>query len=442
LWVNGEPREAAFSTVSKVKAAYKSVAVVQRRDPVLVNMVGPDTVMVQCFPVPSNGEMKIRLGITAPLDNGCWELPHVVEQNFGLASGLSHAVWMQGDRPLSLTNSGGKSDSTVDGDGQSLSRDLEKQELMGPGNVITIALPGGEPPVVWCEDRFAKSEERVLVREPVTSIRPAAEKLVVVIDGSLSMGTAREQVLKALAAQEPGRLQLILADDSSRKVTLEELKDHLFTGGRDNEPALRAGIRMARETGAPVVWLHGPQAVKVSKGESLLQLLERGTNLPVIHDVEAVPGANRLAEAIFRTGCVRRGPLLTSSGDDLPHFLGDLLNERVETTWNWKRRDAADDTCGTKVWDQLARLWASRAAEDPKMIPAETVRTGVAAHYQLVTPVSGAVVLETQQQYDEHGLTPADGNATPQIPSVPEPSTGLLVIITTSLALMRRKRPA
>ena len=50
LWVNGEPREAAFSTVSKVKAAYKAVAVVQRRDPVLVNVVGPDTVMVQCFP--------------------------------------------------------------------------------------------------------------------------------------------------------------------------------------------------------------------------------------------------------------------------------------------------------------------------------------------------------------------------------------------------------
>jgi hypothetical protein len=41
LWVNGEPREAAFSTVSKVKAAYKAIAVVQRRDPVLVNVVGP-----------------------------------------------------------------------------------------------------------------------------------------------------------------------------------------------------------------------------------------------------------------------------------------------------------------------------------------------------------------------------------------------------------------
>ena len=62
LWVNGEPREAAFSSVEKVKAAYKEIAVVQRRDPVLVTVAGPDTVMVQCFPVPAHGEMKIRFG--------------------------------------------------------------------------------------------------------------------------------------------------------------------------------------------------------------------------------------------------------------------------------------------------------------------------------------------------------------------------------------------
>jgi len=57
------------------------------------------------------------------------------------------------------------------------------------------------------------------------------------------------------------------------------------------------------------------------------------------------------------------------------------------------------------------------------------------------TPFSGAVVLETLQQYLENGLTPADGDATPKIPSVPEPSTGLLIILTATAALLRRKRP-
>lgn len=440
LWVNGEPREGAFSTVSKVKAAYKSVAVVQRRDPVLVNMVGPDTVMVQCFPVPARGEMKIRLGITAPLTDGRWELPHVMERNFGLTKGLRHAVWMQGDRPFSLTNTSGKFDSGPDGGGRSLSAEIADERLMEPGTVISMELPPGEPPVVNCEDRFAKPEERILVREPVQLTCQAAEKLVVVIDGSVSMASARDWVLKALSAQDASRLLLILADDMGRKVTLKELEAYRFTGGRDNETALREGIRLARESGAPVVWVHGPQAVKVSRGEALLQLLERGTNLPVIHDVEAVSGPNRLAEAIYQTGCLHRGPSLASPEGDLSLFLSNLMKQRTETAWNWKRQASTDGAPGQKVWDQLARLWASRAAEDPAMILSDTVRTELAARYQLVTPVSGAVVLETQQQYAEHGLTPADGSATPQIPSVPEPSTGMLFILTTTLALLRRKR--
>ena len=70
----------------------------------------------------------------------------------------------------------------------------------------------------------------------------------------------------------------------------------------------------------------------------------------------------------------------------------------------------------------------------------DAARAELAARYQMVTPFSGAVVLETQQQYDEHGLTPADGDATPKIPNVPEPSSGLLVILTIAAAMMRRRR--
>ena len=58
----------------------------------------------------------------------------------------------------------------------------------------------------------------------------------------------------------------------------------------------------------------------------------------------------------------------------------------------------------------------------------DAARAELAARYQLVTPFSGAVVLETQAQYDEHGLTPADGDATPQDPerarAVVEPAAG------------------
>lgn len=278
------------------------------------------------------------------------------------------------------------------------------------------------------------------MREPVTVTRPAAKQLVVVIDGSLSLADAKGWIVNALAAQASGKLQLILADDHARVVTLEELKRHDFTGGRDNEPALREAIRFARESGSPVVWLHGPQAVKLSQPEALLQSLERGTVHPVIHDVEAVAGPNRLAEAIYRTGCLHRGPSLTMPENDFPAFLENLLTERREMAWNWKRAVVADGLEGTKVWDQLARMWAASVAEDPRSGLTAEARPELAARYQLVTAVSGAVVLETQQQYAEHGLTPVDPNAAPSIPGVPEPSTGALVILTAAAALLRRRR--
>ena len=61
LWVNGEPREAAFSGRSEVRQAYQKVAVEQRRRSVLVTTCGPDRILMQCFPVPANGgTMKVR----------------------------------------------------------------------------------------------------------------------------------------------------------------------------------------------------------------------------------------------------------------------------------------------------------------------------------------------------------------------------------------------
>ena len=442
LWVNGEPREAAFSSISKVKAAYKAVAVVQRRDPVLVNVVGPDTIMVQCFPVPAHGQMKIRFGVSAPLEGGRWELPHVVERNFGLAENLENAVWLQGNCEFSLSGAGRSQDSIPDGTGRSISATLESGCLMSPGTALVAKSLPETPPVVWCEDRFASPGERFLIREPATATRPAAGKVVLIIDGSAALEEAREWIVRSIGKQPGDGLTLILADDHARRVTLKELEAYAFSGGRDNEPALREGIRLARESGAPVVWVHGPQAVGLSQSEALLQQIERGTARPVIYEIDAIAGPNRLAEAIYRTGCIKRGPLLLAPEQDFSQFLNNLRTGHQEAAWTWKRAATSENLPGSKVWDNLARLWAVSAAEAPGSALTDAARAELAARYQLVTLFSGAVVLETQQQYAEHGLTPADGSATPSVPNVPEPSTSLLVMLATAAAILRRKRAA
>ena len=90
----------------------------------------------------------------------------------------------------------------------------------------------------------------------------------------------------------------------------------------------------------------------------------------------------------------------------------------------------------------LARLWAND--EIARLISAGSRKTEdaqkLAASYQLVTPVSGAVVLETQQQYEQNGLEPVKANT---VPTIPEPETWMLIAVAGAVIiflLYRRKK--
>jgi hypothetical protein len=162
--------------------------------------------------------------------------------------------------------------------------------------------------------------------------------------------------------------------------------------------------------------------------------------VPVIHDVMAAPGPNRLAESLHRSGALRRGPALLDPQADLAAFLGTLAVEHEEIAWNWRRSPAAPEDLGTPAWDHLARQWAIDAVDSPLSEIPEIDRPALAARYQLVTRVSGAVVLETKEQFERHGLTPVDPAAAPSIPGVPEPSSSMLLLLAGAAGLMRRRR--
>jgi hypothetical protein len=89
-----------------VTDAYNAV-VSKRKDPVLVTTSGKDRVSMRAFPVPENGEMKIRIGITAPLelDNetaGRLPMPYFQERNF--EANVEHSVWFESKKPLEIAN--------------------------------------------------------------------------------------------------------------------------------------------------------------------------------------------------------------------------------------------------------------------------------------------------------------------------------------------------
>ncbi len=424
LWINGEPNEAAFGSVAQVKAAYKEVAVVQRRDPVLVNMVGPDTIMVQCFPVPANGEMKIRIGITAPFDGNGWSLPHIIEKNFGEVASFEHALWLQADKPFLL--SGAEQQSHPDERMHSLHFGSKKMNSRVEIPHLTALTAS-----VWCEDPFAHAAEKILIGKPIESTLSAVKSLIVVVDGSQALKKHRA----TLASQLRGRAtSIFLAKDESVSVTADELATAEFEGGCDNEHALYQALLKAKESpDSAVVWLHGPQPVTIGRSERIQQMFERGGNRPRFYAVPLVEGSNRLFESLGRSGFMTAAPELSLDADGLARWLDRLQAGEPATSWEWSRRADATGLDGAKVSDQLARLWAMEKV-------AETKDSALAVRYQLVSYVSGAVVLETKEQYERHGLKQVDATSTPTITNVPEPSTALLVLMGSLMACLHRRR--
>jgi hypothetical protein len=101
-------------------------------------------------------------------------------------------------------------------------------------------------------------------------------------------------------------------------------------------------------------------------------------------------------------------------------------------------RTGSRQAVGKLVGKHLKRLWARdetlRLAAQRK--GDEAVK--LAAKNQLVTSLTGAVVLETKEQYDRHNLKAADPMT---VPTIPEPSImSLIGIIAAMFCYSRRKR--
>ena len=124
--------------------------------------------------------------------------------------------------------------------------------------------------------------------------------------------------------------------------------------------------------------------------------------------------------------------------------MADVVDGLNDKAGRWRRESVsgaavpADVSAGST---HVARLWAADeiawlSAPHRKIGREEAVE--LARTFQLVTPVSGAVVLENAAQYKAHELTPADPATVPGI--VPEPATGLLLGAGGALLLALRRR--
>ncbi|NLB66200.1 MAG: PEP-CTERM sorting domain-containing protein [Lentisphaerae bacterium] len=445
LWINDEPHEAAFGGRSQTRRAYQQVAVQQRRDPVLVTTAGPDRVLLQCFPVPVDGTIKTRIGITAPLTvpdaaqaEALLRLPAFIEQNFGVASNVQTTVWLESDAEAlavtdSLSNFGSPGQpATIRG---KLPPDSRGR---APFLRLPLALP---PPPRIAKDQRLPEHQGILQTLQIPDAEPAfPSALAVVIDGSARMKPHAETIRSLLAGiPEATRLYCVIASDLPLAAEGLPPRRLRFAGGCDNSDALALAAEWAaRHDHAPILWLHAAQPLPSAKVEDLRQAADFSRGKLRIHSVQFGKGANLIAEKMADLRVIRPLPVFDDSADAI---LQALRSPRPA----WQRQliafaDAPADTADGS--SHIVRLWA---AEEVARLSSPYRKDGgkkaveIATSYQLVTPVSGAVVLETAAQYAAHNLTPVDAATTPGM--VPEPGTlGLILLGGTSLWWIRRRR--
>ena len=443
LWVNGEEREAAFAGRGDVRAAYQKVAVQERRDPVLVTTSGPDRVLVQCFPVqPRGGTMKIRIGITAPLhlekERAALRLPCFVERNFKVPQSFEHSVWLESSvapsagtkKLVTNTSEGGKS---------GIRGLIGEQELSSPQSVLWFKASDGEK-TTFALDKRAGNE--AIIKQTIESVTiKTPSRIAIVLDGSKGMTEFFPRIANVLNGI-PSQPELCIwcAQDGLEKIydsswqrrdpPAKAVGPLRGVGGQDNIPGLlQAWEWAAAKPDGVVLWIHGAQPMVLSNIEALKQRTDwqSAGNGPVILDVAVEPGPNRLAEKLSVTPVLHGILRLGKIEEDLERLFS-LWSHRTTEFQFVRSVDASTEGKMSPPGSlHIVRLWA--AQEIQRLVNERKVNDSVnlAGLYQLVTSVSGAVVLETKQQYKEAGLTPVDPALVPMV--VPEPSTWALLLI-------------
>jgi hypothetical protein len=435
LWIDGEEHEAAFASRGAARAAYERV-VTQRRDPLLVTTNGADQVLVQVFPVPAGGRAKIRVGITAPLaltaDNrAILALPAIMDRNFSIGDGFRHAVWIEGDGRDATSDAG----FTHVDSGQTFVRRR--------ANFTDRELATRRPRIALSRNPAADSVAsgavvQTIRREP----REPAGTLYVLLDGSARALPGRAGLIAALdripagarvgfgvAAQVPATLPPAPWNAARRERLIELLDAQSFAGGEDNQDALAEAIgALEGEPRATLLWILGPQGFDFHDHTAALeQTLDRSQRLPELWLLPVTPGPNRL----LRHPRLFTGAHTLAWSGDAGADIGAAFADYFDAAPRWAIGRTAATAPGLVTGSKhVEKLWAldeiGTLLGRGRDAAAEQRAVQLAAQYHLVTPVSGAVVLETAAETAQVGSNPPDPDV---VPTIPEPETWALLIV-------------
>ncbi|MBB5019048.1 hypothetical protein HNQ59_002346 [Chitinivorax tropicus] len=444
LWIDGVPKEAAFGGRNEVRSAYQAV-VSTKRDPLLVTTAGPDRVQFQLFPVqPDKQEMKIRLGISFPVQptsrhRAQTQLPALLDRNFEIPEALRHQLILQADQPI---QGGAAFPSSAQQPALAITAQLSDPQLGSPTAKVLSGHTLADTPAWQIDDHTPSTT--LITQRAVERPRWRPSQVTIVVDGSGSMHKLPAALEHSLAAL-PKHIewQLIAATDDPPTLgplNVAMLKDLNFAGGQDNTPALLMAWQWAQAgPDRAVVWLHGAQPYPFSHtAPQLKAALANNPRQARLYSLQMQAGSHQLLNTLDNLPHLQTRQALNQPEQALQQLFQSWQVGQAEWILARQRESAPAAPPTGPRGEHLVRLWAQD--EVRRLIPkAPQQAIQLAQQYQLVTPVSGAVVLENQQQYDDANLEPAQPGT---VPTVPEPETWALILIVVGVLIWQGYRKA
>ncbi len=271
VWQDGQPVEAKFAASGEAPTS-SNFASADHNTPAVVSDLGRGRILLHCYPVNAQDELKVRMTMVMPLkletvEQATLALPRFIDTNFNVNG--EHQVRLRSPERLSLSL-GGLKESLSPTRERLLAGTLKNEELSGLGISVTAAR---KPTLgaVAVTDPFAggAASNRYILQTIQAKPVKIPNHLIVVLDGSQNVKSDLEQIKSGLAAL-PSNVtsSLIVASDASPKLQelqplhsgLAKLTQSDFDGGQDNLQAVVKAASTAGETkDGGVLWIHGPQ---------------------------------------------------------------------------------------------------------------------------------------------------------------------------------------
>lgn len=355
IWLDGKKKEAQIDERSQARNTYVNAVYNNKKDPLLVSMHGPSTVLVQCYPVVRGQITKVVLHIVAPLQSfeknkAQLVLPIFGERNFAFKN--ENKIKIDCATKFDIRN------NLVEFDSSSQIKPLFQQ------------------------------------------LNPKPDSLYVIVDGSVKMQPYMSEVAEGLKSSPIKDVQIIKVLDGetryqSKEDAIKDLSIAKCTGGQDNSPSLADSMNKCLfkiSHSSAILWIHGPQPICDSNSalylSNIIRELKDSDRRKLIYDYQVVPGSNKLLESMDFEQSAGGTKEIASTGHpkaDLEHFW-TTLQQTEQTSYHEFKEDknVSTDLNILRAYSATMANFALYGYQNPTLY--------LCRNYHFVSPVTSFVV--------------------------------------------------